>query len=448
MISLPLLKRNKPVIRARPEHTISRSNIDPDALKVLYRLSNAGYTAYLVGGSVRDLLLGRQPKDFDVGTNAKPGEIRRLFKNCFLIGRRFRLAHIVFGRKVIETSTFRQQPEANGSEPLQTEDNTFGTPAEDARRRDFTINGLFYDIKTFNIIDYVGGLKDLEKKILRSIGDPDIRFQEDPVRMMRAVRFAARLNFKISRGCEKSILKYHADILKASTPRVCEELFRLFTYHSSAPAFHLLWKYRLMQDLLPELDNYINTSGKNNSPLWKMLAAVDNSPMNSQLTNGTRLAALFYPMFEAELKKRHLAAPMAKLNRLQVAQEILQPAAQRLHIPRSSIYTARSILDLLPRFNTPPRGNRANRFVRHEIFPQTLALQIIALEAGFPGGDTLTEWQLFAAETGAIPNTPDGNHHPNNTNDSGAAPRELRRPRKKRRRRTPDTPRVRSSQRR
>ena len=195
-------RKTGPTIRERSEHCISRSNIDEDALKVLYRLSTAGYTSYLVGGSVRDLLLGRHPKDFDVGTNARPNEIRKIFRNCFLIGRRFRLAHIIFGKKVIETSTFRRQPEeteaTNGL--YQAEDNTFGTPEEDAKRRDFTVNGLFYDIKTFSVIDYVGGLKDLEKRDLRCIGDPNIRFREDPVRMMRAVKFAARLDFTIDRA--------------------------------------------------------------------------------------------------------------------------------------------------------------------------------------------------------------------------------------------------------
>ena len=166
--------RAKMVTRERNAHCISRANIDPDALRVLYRLANTGHTAYLVGGSVRDLLLGRQPKDFDIGTDARPNDIRRLFRNCFLIGRRFRLAHIVFGRKVIETSTFRRQPEASDSANgiYQTEDNTFGSPEEDAKRRDFTVNGLFYDIKTFSVIDYVGGLKDLEKRSCAASATP------------------------------------------------------------------------------------------------------------------------------------------------------------------------------------------------------------------------------------------------------------------------------------
>ncbi|MCC8180058.1 MAG: hypothetical protein LIP23_03990, partial [Planctomycetes bacterium] len=182
-----------PSVRCREEHRISRRDIDQDALKVLYRLSRNGYTAYLVGGGVRDLLLGRKPKDFDISTDAKPEEIRALFRNCILIGRRFRLAHIRYSDKIIETSTFRTTPQmtADPTDPaadlFQRDDNIFGTPQEDALRRDFTINGLFYDIDTFSVIDYVGGLEDLEARRIRSIGDPCIRFREDPVRMVRAV---------------------------------------------------------------------------------------------------------------------------------------------------------------------------------------------------------------------------------------------------------------------
>ena len=173
---------------------------------MLYRLRTAGYKGYLVGGSVRDLLLSRSPKDFDIGTDAHPQALRKLFRNCRMIGRRFRLAHILFANgKVVEVATFRRPPdpvtEGKGPDLLQTSDNTFGTPREDALRRDFTINGLFYDISDFSVIDYVGGLEDLEAGLIRTIGDPDIRFREDPVRMMRAVEFASRLGFAITPDC-------------------------------------------------------------------------------------------------------------------------------------------------------------------------------------------------------------------------------------------------------
>src|SRR6186997_2297136 len=191
----------EPVIVPRAQHPISRRDIDPDALKVLYRLHESGYIGYLVGGSVRDLLLSRRPKDFDIGTSAHPYQVKKLFRNCWIIGRRFRLAHVRFGTKVIEVATFRRQvaageevvadgvpapdPTTPEGEHLIHRDNTFGTPEEDAFRRDFTVNALFYDIATFSVIDYVEGLEDLRAGIVRSIGDPDVRFLEDPVRMLR-----------------------------------------------------------------------------------------------------------------------------------------------------------------------------------------------------------------------------------------------------------------------
>jgi poly(A) polymerase len=221
-------RMTEPVIVPRAEHPISRRDIDADALKVLYRLHESGYVAYLVGGSVRDLLLSRRPKDFDIGTSAHPYQIKKLFRNCWIIGRRFRLAHVRFGTKTIEVATFRKNVpagteaestfaredsgEARGDitetapgrddgpaesvEPIHR-DNTFGTPEEDAFRRDFTINALFYDIGTYSIIDYVGGLQDLKDGLIRSIGDPNDRFQEDPVRMLRSVVMASRLNFRL-----------------------------------------------------------------------------------------------------------------------------------------------------------------------------------------------------------------------------------------------------------
>src|SRR2546426_12342683 len=192
----------EPRVISREEHSLSRRDVDPDALKVLYRLRQGDHIAYLVGGSVRDLLLSRRPKDFDIGTDAHPSALRRLFRNCRLIGRRFRLAHILFADgKVIEVATFRRRPEpADPSAPelLMTSDNTFGTAREDALRRDFTINGLFYNIADYSVIDYVGGLEDLEAGLVRTIGDPEIRFREDPVRMMRAVEFASRLGYAIT----------------------------------------------------------------------------------------------------------------------------------------------------------------------------------------------------------------------------------------------------------
>src|SRR2546430_2084755 len=229
----------EPRIVRREEHSLSRKDIDSDALKVLYRLRQFDHVAYLVGGSVRDLLLGRRPKDFDVGTSAHPYQVKKLFRNCWIIGRRFRLAHVKFGPKVIEVATFRRQvalgeevvadgvpapdPTTPEGEHLIHHDNTFGTPEEDAFRRDFTINALFYDIGTFSVIDYVDGLADLRNGVVRSIGDPDVRLREDPVRMIRAIALAARLDFTIEPTLVDAIRTHRHEIAKASLPRLLEE---------------------------------------------------------------------------------------------------------------------------------------------------------------------------------------------------------------------------------
>src|SRR5580765_3200742 len=234
----------EPRIVPRAEHAISRREIDADALKVLYRLRQFEHTAYLVGGSVRDLLIGRRPKDFDIGTSAHPYQVKKLFRNCWIIGRRFRLAHVKFGNKVIEVATFRRQvaageevgpggvpapihqPPAEDSaaapatddRPLIHHDNTFGTPEEDAFRRDFTINALFYDIATFSVIDFVGGLDDLRARVVRSIGDPEVRVLEDPVRMLRAVALAARLDCAIDPPILDAMAKLRHDIANSAPP--------------------------------------------------------------------------------------------------------------------------------------------------------------------------------------------------------------------------------------
>lgn len=391
-------RKTGPITRERSDHCISRSNIDEDALKVLYRLSTAGYISYLVGGSVRDLLLGRHPKDFDLGTNARPNEIRKLFRNCFLIGRRFRLAHIVFGKKVIETSTFRRQPEDNEAADglYQAEDNTFGTPEEDAKRRDFTVNGLFYDIKTFSVIDYVGGLKDLEKRELRCIGDPNIRFREDPVRMMRAVKFAARLDFTIDRTSRKAILKHHSDILNASVPRVCEEIYRLFTYGKSSEAFRLLWDLELLKDLLPELDEHIRASGSKHAPIWKILHALDIDPVSENASNGLRTACLYYACFDAQQKSEGTRMPQSRVNYQHISRSVLTTLSERLHIPKMTFFTAAALLDFQRRFaDAPVKGSkRFAHFVRHPDFLEALALYRIVQTAE---GNDLARAQAWEA---------------------------------------------------
>lgn len=276
----------EPVIVPRAEHPISRRDIDADALKVLYRLHESGYEAYLVGGSVRDLLLGRRPKDFDIGTSAHPYQIKKLFRNCWIIGRRFRLAHVRFGTKTIEVATFRKNvpagTEAEPSEPVAPppgghdhelqirHDNTFGTPEEDAFRRDFTINALFYNIADYSIIDFVGGLRDLKDGLIRCIGDPNERFQEDPVRMLRAIVMASRLGFRLDPPIVAAIDRYRSLIATSSPSRLIEEYYKILRSGAAEQTFRTLAEHRLLEPVTPEIQR-----GARNQALWDGLASLD-----------------------------------------------------------------------------------------------------------------------------------------------------------------------------
>ncbi|MEW6321739.1 MAG: polynucleotide adenylyltransferase PcnB [Acidobacteriota bacterium] len=306
-----------PVIVPRAEHPLSRQDIDADALKVLYRLHQFNHTAYLVGGSVRDLLLGRRPKDFDIGTSAHPYQIKKLFRNCWIIGRRFRLAHVKFGPKTIEVATFRRhvlpgtelegalKPDAEPPEGPGTveapdgaarHDNTFGTPEEDAFRRDFTINALFYDIGTFAIIDYVGGLQDLKDRVIRSIGDPNVRFPEDPVRMFRAIALASRLDFTLDAEVVDAIERHRHLIASASPARLIEEYYKVLRSGSAAKTFRMLAHHRLLEPVTPELQ-----AGAANTALWDSLEDLDTYRLRydaapPSMTNPILLGSLLVPL--------------------------------------------------------------------------------------------------------------------------------------------------------
>ena len=390
MFSFLKRKRLKPVVYKRPEHCISRKNIDPDALKVLYRLSSLGYTAYLVGGGVRDLLLGREPKDFDVGTDALPNEVKKAFRNCFLIGRRFRLAHVRFGAKVIETATFRRESQSVGeiiehAAEGPHEDNVFGTPQTDALRRDFTVNGLFYDIRDFSVIDWVGGMKDLEKKVIRAIGNADIRFQEDPVRMMRAIKFSSRLGFKIEPKTKAAMKRRHACILTASIPRVCEEVFRLFSFGHSEEAFRQMWEFSLLDDLLPELSEAIGKTGGAKSPLWKYLRVLDEYDTRISKTGGTVSNAL---------RSAVLMTPLAEIldpAKGGIGRRAVHPLSEHLKIPKAVFFTA-SVLIESPRrlLVSPAKGKK--RFVHNRDFIDALDYNRIILRAKGKDEAVLNEW--------------------------------------------------------
>jgi len=350
----------EPKIVPRDEHPISRRDIDPDALKVLYRLRESGHVAYLVGGGVRDLLLGRKPKDFDIGTSAHPSQVKKLFRNCWIIGRRFRLAHVKFGAKVIEVATFRRQlaageevvaegvpapdPETREGRQLVHHDNTFGTPEEDAFRRDFTVNALAYDIATFSIIDYVGGLDDLAARVIRSIGDPEVRIHEDPVRMMRAVAFAARLDFTLDPPLAAAIRKHRREIAKSSPPRLIEEYYKILRAGSAEKTFRSLHDLGLLEPLSPELHHRAGPQ------LWQSLAELDayrgefeSAP--ETLTNPILLGSLIVPLglplqgerpsgrTDAEDEKRR-KPPALKLGELPLARGDVERLRQSLMLQR------------------------------------------------------------------------------------------------------------------
>jgi poly(A) polymerase len=416
LVGCTIMIHQKPVIRKRSQHAISRNDIDEDALKVMYRLNRHGHKAYLVGGGVRDLLLGRQPKDFDVSTDADPRQIKKLFRNCFLVGRRFRLAHIRFGyHKIIETSTFRRQPDplADPDDPdanlLHMDDNEFGTPEEDARRRDFTVNGMFYDLKDFSIIDHVGGLTDLRKGLIRCIGDPNVRFREDPVRMLRAVRFASRLGFRIEARTRKAILKHYPEIEKASDARLLEETYRLFAFHAGEPAFFLLWQTKLMSVMFPEIDAYLKKNGRDHAPLWRFLAALDSGEhWRGEPTPALMFAVLFCDPIRKradELGVKHDRGAYAKL-----VTELLEPIALRCRMPKAVRYRLIRILVDQERLDAvlgpaPMKGGKRqrrsspSRFMLQESFAEAKALLEIRAASGAADPRVLAHWESMALET-------------------------------------------------
>ncbi|MEP6653733.1 MAG: polynucleotide adenylyltransferase PcnB, partial [Myxococcales bacterium] len=296
---------------------IAPDQIDSDAAKVVQRLLRYDHKAYLVGGCVRDLLLGGKPKDFDVVTSATPQEIKRLFKNCRIIGRRFRLAHVFFGSKIVETSTFRANPRdveddegdgavdpsSEGADLMIRRDNVFGTPEEDARRRDFTINGLFYDIASGEVIDHVAGMADLEARLVRTIGDPDIRLREDPVRILRAIKFAARCDLSIESETYRRMMEHRQEITKCAQARVSEEFYRLLRAGAARRSMELLLGTELLDILVPELARGLRGDAPDEentvrrSRLWAYLGALDrqSSRRPTAPSNALILAVLTLP---------------------------------------------------------------------------------------------------------------------------------------------------------
>jgi poly(A) polymerase len=411
----------EPTVVPRSAHSISRREIDSDALKVLYRLHEHNYVAYLVGGSVRDLLLRRRPKDFDIGTSAHPHQIKKLFRNCWIIGRRFRLAHIKFGPKTIEVATFRRQidpsevppgvdeaieaapepptsPGDSKAEQAQAEgthlakarahdrlihrDNTFGTPEEDAFRRDFTINALFYDIATFSIIDYVDGLEDLERRLIRSIGDPEVRFLEDPVRMLRAVVLGARLDFDIDPPILDAIERLRHEIERSAPARPLEEYFKILRSGSAQRSFRSLKQTKLLRAITPELD-------KAGADLWESVARLDAyrqrfASAPDTLSNPILTGSLLVPLGLAGKRQPFSADPLERRVDLGM-----------LQVPRRDIERLQQILAVQPRLldlRAPIRAQRAllHRHVLNE------ALTWLEIHGDRP--DALAHWRSLQAQ--------------------------------------------------
>lgn len=292
-------------------HRIPVDRIDPDALKVMATLRKAGYLAYLVGGSVRDLLIGRTPKDYDISTSAKPEEIKSLFRNCLLIGRRFRLAHIRMNKKVFEVSTFRSGDLSN--QDLILRDNQWGSPEEDALRRDFTINGLFYNPEDNTVIDYVNAWEDIQKGVLKSIGNACTRFKQDPVRMLRLIKFKARFKFDLEESTEKALKTCKKEILKSSPARVLEEILRMLESGYAAEMFHLLYQQGLIQILLPSIGKFLKTA--DGTKIFNLLDSADRLvPVETGQTPNSRavlFACLLYPILDQRIQTEYLSQDQA-----------------------------------------------------------------------------------------------------------------------------------------
>lgn len=294
----------QPKIYFQADHGIDPVFVDADAIYVITKLREAGFLAYLVGGSVRDLLVKRTPKDFDISTSAQPEQIKRIFqRRCILIGRRFRLAHIRFGHKILEVSTFRS---GENDSDLIVQDNEWGSPQEDVLRRDFTINGLFYDPATQTVIDYVDGWEDVRKGVLRTIGEPQVRFRQDPVRMIRLVKFQARFNFLVDPDTHNALRICRQEIVKSSPARLLEEILRMLESGAAASFFRIMIESHLLEQLFPSLNTFLTSPAGERS--YRFLDAIDKLHCHTSrpLDRSLLTAALLYPIVEDSIKKELL----------------------------------------------------------------------------------------------------------------------------------------------
>ena len=407
-MSEPAELRPQPRVLTRAEHSLSRAFVSPNALKVLYRLHRAGFVAYLVGGAVRDLLLGRTPKDFDIGTNARPQQVRQLFRNARVIGRRFRLVMVRFTGEIVEVATFRRSPEPPEIENGETVDvlaptpeaDEFGTPEEDAWRRDFTVNGLFYNIADFSVIDHVGGLEDLQAGVIRTIGEPGTRFAEDPVRMMRAVEYGARLGFRLDSRLADAIGAMHAEIRRAAPARIAYELVESLKGGHSQAIVRGLDESGLLQHTVPEAHEAAESSPR--PLLWRLLARADELVLGGQrLSEETLLALLLLPsVVEALPGEGGKGRPPGEVERS--VRECLDGVALRLTFSHYRSHLLRSGFLMLSRLMAQPRSAKAVlRTVKHEAFPVAWDLAHLMGAADDRFRSMLAPWEQTVARVKA-----------------------------------------------
>ncbi len=377
------------IVIPRSQHNISRKSISEAALKVLNRLSNSGHRACLVGGGVRDLLLGVQPKDFDVATDATPEQLRALFKNSRIIGRRFRLVHIRFGRDIIEVATFRAHSEDSPRTELDTHgrilrDNTFGDIEEDAIRRDFTINAMYYDIHDYSLLDYAGGLQDIKNRQLRLIGDATTRYQEDPVRMLRALRFAAKLDFNIETGAAQAIQECGRLLAVIPPARMFDEVIKLFHSGCAQRVFELLREFKLLKYLVPALDEWLQ-----DEPSELMLDFIDLALVNTDNRVNTGqpvspafiFAVLLWPVVwqqanQIQSDRKRMIPALA-----QVGETVMKRQVRHISIPRRFSQMARDVWSAQPRFHRT-EGKQAERLLAFPVFRAAYDFMCIQAKVG------------------------------------------------------------------
>lgn len=401
----PISSHSEPNIVPRSAHPVSRASISQNALKVLYRLKESGYQAHLVGGGVRDLLLGREPKDFDIATDAHPEDVRRLFRNCRLIGRRFRLAHVVYGSEIIEVATFRAMQEADreddghhvDDEGRIVRDNVYGTIEEDALRRDFTVNALYYNIADFSIIDYAGGMADIEAGVLRLMGEPEVRYREDPVRMLRAVRFATKLGFRIEADTEAPIQKL-APLLDDIPPaRLFEEVLKLFLGGSALANFEMLRHYYLFGRLFPLTEEAL-AHEEHEFPITFINRGMANTDERIEAGKPVTPAFLLAVLLWEPVRRRAAALEAQGQHQAQALQhagsQIIEEQARVMALPRRFTLPMREMWMLQLRLQQQG-GRRSQRVLEHPRFRAAYDFLLLRGEAGEVGQDVCDWWTEY-----------------------------------------------------